>query len=198
MPFPRAQSLIWRYGAKLRKRTRSLKFLRQKERRGKWLGQCVEALTLCNIRKFIFKSSCQFPFPAVVCFARRRLLGLHRRSFRTPGCRSGINLHDLAAKKDCEEMLANKWRLGTDEDTLVLRLNVQANFPEQRRAQAGPLTGYIAMRSPADWSISGLLQKRATANPFTRASCYSWSSKGNTSATVWQKKSGAYHTAFNH
>ena len=37
-------------------------------------------------------------------------------------------------------------------------------------------------------SISGLLRKRATANPFTQASCYSWSSKGNTSTTVWQKK----------
>ena len=36
-------------------------------------------------------------------------------------------------------------------------------------------------------SISGLLQKRATANPFTRASCYSWSSKGNTSTTVHYK-----------
>ena len=35
-------------------------------------------------------------------------------------------------------------------------------------------------------SISGLLRKRATANPFTRASCYSWSSKENTSTTVWQ------------
>ena len=34
-------------------------------------------------------------------------------------------------------------------------------------------------------SISGLLRKRATANPFTRAqSCYSRSSKGNTSTTV--------------
>ena len=36
-------------------------------------------------------------------------------------------------------------------------------------------------------SISGLLRKRATANPFTRASCYSWSSNGHTSTTVWQK-----------
>ena len=35
-------------------------------------------------------------------------------------------------------------------------------------------------------SISGLLGKRATANPFTRASCYSWSSNGHTSSTVWQ------------
>ena len=37
-------------------------------------------------------------------------------------------------------------------------------------------------------SISGLLQKRAMANPFTLASCYSWSSKRNTSTTVGQKK----------
>ena len=47
-------------------------------------------------------------------------------------------------------------------------------------------------------SISGLLRKRATANPFTRASCYSWNSRGHTGTTVWQKKSGAYHTSFNH
>ena len=74
--------------------------------------------------------------------SRRRLLGLHRWSFRTPGCRrAGVDLDDLGAKKDYEEMLAKKWRVGTDEDALVLRLNVQANFPKQRRAQAGPLTG---------------------------------------------------------
>ena len=40
---------------------------------------------------------------------------------------------------------------------------------------------------PARWVNFGLLRKHATANPFTRASCYSWSSKGNTSTTVWQK-----------
>ena len=84
-------------------------------------------------------------------------------------------------------MLAKKWRLGIDEDALVLRLNVQANFPEQRRAQAGPLSGHIAMRSLPDGSISDLLRKRATANPFTRASCSSWSSNRHTSTTVWQK-----------
>ena len=33
-------------------------------------------------------------------------------------------------------------------------------------------------------SISGLLRKRATANPFTRASCYSRSSRANTRTTV--------------
>ena len=31
---------------------------------------------------------------------------------------------------------------------------MQANFPERRRGQAGPLTGYIAMRSLPDGSIS--------------------------------------------
>ena len=35
--------------------------------------------------------------------------------------------------------------------------------------------------------ISGLLRKRATANPFTWASCSSWSSNGHTSTTLWQK-----------
>ena len=84
-------------------------------------------------------------------------------------------------------MLAKKWRLCTDEDALVLKLNVQANFPEQRRAQAGPLSGHIDMRSLPDGSILGLLRKRATANLFTRASCSSRSSNGHTSTTVWQK-----------
>ena len=70
-----------------------------------------------------------------------------------PGCRSGVDLADLGAKRDYEEMLAKKGRLGTDEDALVLRLNVQANFPEQRRAQAGPLSGHIAMRRRPDGSI---------------------------------------------
>ena len=36
-------------------------------------------------------------------------------------------------------------------------------------------------------SISGLLRKPAMANPFTRASCYSWSSNGHTSTAVLQK-----------
>ena len=117
----------------------------------------------------------------------RRLLGLRRWSFRTPSCRSDVDLDDLGAKKDYEEMLAKKWRLGTDEDALVLRLNAQANFPEKRRAQAGPLTGYRAMRSMPDGSILGPLRKRATANLYAQASSYSWSSNGHTSTTVWQK-----------
>ena len=45
-------------------------------------------------------------------------------------------------------------------------MNVQANFPEQRRAQAGPLTGYIAMRSLPDGSISGLLRKACHGKSF--------------------------------
>ena len=84
-------------------------------------------------------------------------------------------------------MLAKNWRLSTDQDALILRLNLQANFPEQRSVQAGPLIGYIAFHSLPDGSISGLLQKRATANSFTRASCYLWRSKGHTSTTVWLK-----------
>ena len=66
-------------------------------------------------------------------------------------------------------------------------MNVQASFPEQRRAHAGSLTGYIDIRSLPDESISGLLQQYATAIPFTWASCFSWSSKGNMSTTVCQK-----------
>ena len=189
MLFPPAQSSIWRYGAKPRKRTRSLKFVRQKEqRRGNvsdWYHASKHWLfaTFASLFSSLRASSSSLPSFA----SRRRLLGLRRRSFRTRGCRSGVDLDDLGAKKDYEEMLAKKWRLCTDEDALVLRLNVQANFPEQRRAQAVPLSGHIAMRSLPDASISGLLRKRATANPFTRVSCSSWSSNGHTSTTVWQK-----------
>ena len=43
-----------------------------------------------------------------IASSRRRLLGLRRRSFRTPGCRSGVDLDNLGAKKDYEEMLAKK------------------------------------------------------------------------------------------
>ena len=47
--------------------------------------------------------------------------------------------------------------------------------------------GCVYVHVPAGGSISGLLRKRATANPFTRVSCYFWSSKGNSSTTVWQR-----------
>ena len=120
-------------------------------------------------------------------FALRRRVGLRRRSFRTPGCRSGVDLDDLGAKKDYEEMLAKK---------------VEA-WHRRRSRLVGPQTEYASQLSRAkmcagwaphwlhsslpDGSISGLLRKRATANPFTRASCYSWSSNGHTSTTVWQK-----------
>ena len=189
MLFLPAQSSIWRYGAKPRKRTRSLKFVRQKEqRRDKWLVPDDASkhwlfATFTSLFSSLRASSSCLPSFA----SRRRLLGERRRSFRTPGCQSGVDLDDLGAKKDYKEMLAKKWRLGTDEDALVLGLNVQANFPEQRRAQAGPLSGHIAMRSLPVGSISGLFRKRATANPFTRASCSSWSSNGHTRTTVWQK-----------
>ena len=198
MPMLFPQSSIWRCGAKPRKRTRSLKFLQQREqRRGKWLEPCVQELTLCNICKIIFKSRANSRgLPS--CASRLRLLSLRRRSFRTPDCRYGVDLDDLGATEDYENMLATKWRLGTDEDALVLRLNVQAIFLEQKLAEAGPLTGYIAMRSLPDGSISCLLRKRATANPFTRASCYPWSSKGEHEYYNFTKKSGAYHTSFNH
>ena len=60
-------------------------------------------------------------------------------------------------------------------------------FQSKDVRRLGPITGYIAMRSLPDGSISGLLRKRATANPFTRSYCYSWSSYEHTSTTVWQK-----------
>ena len=78
--------------------------------------------------------------------SRQRLLCQpRRRSIRIPYCQSGVDLADLGAKNDYEEMLAKLWKLGTEEDGLVIWPNVQANFPEQRCAQAGPLTGYIAL-----------------------------------------------------
>ena len=125
--------------------------------------------------------------------SRRRLLDLRRRSFRTPDCRSSVDLACLGAKKDYKEMLAKKGRLSTDEDALVLRLNVQANFPEQRRAPAWPLTDYRTFRSQPHGSISGPLRKRDTANSFTWASCHSWSSKAHTSTRVWQKIRSIWH-----
>ena len=110
-------------------------------------------LTLCkNFSSRRASSRCLPSFAS-----RRRLLGLRQRSFRTQDCRSGV---DLGAKKFYKKMLAKKWRLDTNEDTLVRRLNVQTNFQERRRAQAGSLTGYIAMRSLPDGSISGHLRKR--------------------------------------
>ena len=44
-----------------------------------------------------------------------------------------------------------------------------------------------------DGSLSCLLRKRATASPFTLASCYSWSSNEHTSTTVWQKSRSVPH-----
>ena len=97
---------------------------------------------------------------------RRRLLGQRRRSFRTPGCRSGVDLDNLGAKKDYEEMLAKKWRLGTDEDALVLRLNVQANFPEQRCAQDRPLSGHNSHAQSARWINFGSFAKACHGKSF--------------------------------
>ena len=48
--------------------------------------------------------------------------------------------------------------------------------------------GCVHVHVPAyRWVNFGSLRKRATANHLTRTSCHSWSSKGNTSTTVWQK-----------
>ena len=181
-----AQSSIWRYGATPRKRTRSLKFLRQKQqRRGKWLVPCVQVLTLCNICKIIFKSSRQFLLPAVVCFAAQTAR-LAPTIVQDPGLQIRRRSR---SQEDYAEMLAKKVKAWHRRRHVgpEIRLNVQGNFPEQRRAQAGPLAGHIAMHSLPYGSISVLLRKRATANSFTRASCYSWSSNWHTGTTCWQK-----------
>ena len=108
MLFPRAKSSIWRYGAKPRKRTRSLKFLRQKnnEEVSDWYHTSKYWLFATFARLFSSPRASSCCLPSFT--SRRRLLGLHRRSFRTSGCRSGVHLDDLGAKKDYEEMLAKK------------------------------------------------------------------------------------------
>ena len=123
MLFPPAQSSIWRYGAKPRKRTRSLKFVRQKEQRRGNVSDWYHASKHWLFATFAsLFSSLRASCSSLPSFAsRRRLLGLRRRSFRTRGCRSGVDLDDLGAKKDYEEMLAKKWRLCTDEEALVLQ-----------------------------------------------------------------------------
>ena len=126
-----------------------------------------------------------------------------RRLLRGADCSvSAVDLADLGAKKDYEEMQAKKWRLGTDEDALFLRsrLNVQAKFPEQNRAQAGPLTctGYIAMRSLPDGSILGLLQKPVPRQILLLGLLVIPGAARGTRFLQFDKKSGAYHTSFNH
>ena len=107
-----------------------------------------------------------------------------------------IDLANLGAKKDYEEVLAKMWRHSTDEDALVLRLNVQANFPEQRRAQDGPLIGYIAIYSLPD-GVMGLLRKHATGNPLLGLLVIPGAAR-STRVLQFDKRSGAYHTSFNH
>ena len=63
----------------------------------------------------------------------------------------------------------------------------------QSRPDRSPSASRGCVHRLTGGSISGLLRKRATANPSTRASCYSWRSKGNTSTTVWQKIRRAPH-----
>ena len=52
-------------------------------------------------------------------------------SFRTPGCRSGVDFDDLGAKNDCEEMLAKKVKAW------------------HRRRHAGPQTERVSQLSRA-------------------------------------------------
>ena len=62
-------------------------------------------------------------------------------------------------------MLAKKWRLGTDEDPLVLILNVQANFPEQRRAGWAPQWPHSHAQS-ARWINFGSFAKACHGKSF--------------------------------
>ena len=132
-------------------------------------------MTLCNICKIIFKSS----VPA----ACRRLLRGADCSTCTDD-RSGPRVADPASISTMSEPISEglaqtKTRWSSD-------WTCKPTF-QSKDVRAGPLTGYITMHSLPDGLISGLLRKRATANPFNRASCYSWSSNEHTNTTVWQK-----------
>ena len=177
MLFPQTQSSIWATGPSREselKIVRSSSFAKKNnEEVSDWYHASKHWLftTFASLFSSLRASSRCLP-----SFASRRRLDCSASA----DDRSGPRVADPASistilkpRENYEEMLAKKGRLGTDEDALVLRLNVQANFPERRRAQAGPLSGHIAMRRLPDGSISGCLRKRATANPFTRASCSS-------------------------
>ena len=128
--------------------------------------------------------------------SRRRLLGLRKQSFKTPECRYSIGLAALGAKKDYKEMLAKKWRLSTHEDALVLRLNVQANIPKQNREQAGPLTH--SHPQPAKWVNFRSFAKACHGKFFYSGFLLFLEQQGVHEYYSFTKKSGAYHTSFNH
>ena len=76
-------------------------------------------------------------------------------------------------------MLTEKGRVATDEDTSVFT-ECTNQFPRGKTFTEWALMGArrsIAIRKRPCGSISGLLQKHAPLISFTRASCYSWSSK---------------------
>ena len=193
MLFPRAQSSIWHYDAMPQKRTRSLNFLRQKEqRRGKLTGTMRPSIdSLQHLQDY-------FQVLVPVTVACRRLL----RSANCSACaddRSRPRVADpgvdLGAKKDYEGVPAKKLKAWhrrrhvgpqTERASTLSRAKTCAGW-------APHCPGYIAMRSLPYGLISGLLRKRATANPFTRASSYSLNSNWYTSTTCWQKVSSAPH-----
>ena len=187
--FPSIVDLTLRYQAA--KRTRSLKFAKKaSDEVSDWYHASKYWLFAhaTFARLFLSPRASSRCLPSFA--SRCRLLGLRRQSLGPIAI--GV-ISQSWAKKNYEEMLAKKRRFSTDEDAIrVLRLKpvlvkVQANSPEQKRAQAGPLSSDKAIRSLPEGSFSGLFRRRATANPFTRASCYSWSSKGHTILTFDRK-----------
>ena len=125
-------SIPLRYGAKPRKSTREQRVhtsslaKQTNQEVSDWYH--VSVLTLWNNIFFL-----KVPFTRACCLPSlalwRRICGLRRRSCRTPACRSGAD-----------------WFL----------LNVQVNFPDCRRAQAGPLMGHS---QPARWVNFGSFSK---------------------------------------
>ena len=99
-------SIFWRYGAKPREqRFRSSSFA--KKTKVEVSDKYHASMTLCNIYRIHLSpraSSRCLPLFA----SRRRLLGLRRRLFRTTACQFAVDLVDLRAKKDYEEVLGKK------------------------------------------------------------------------------------------
>ena len=96
-------------------------------------------------------------------------------------------------------MLGKKWRHSTDEDALVLRLNVKANFPEQteRRVQDEPLIGYIAIRSLPDGQFRVPCESVPRQILLVVLLVIPGAARG-TRVLQFDKRSEVYHTSFNH
>ena len=149
--------------------------------------------SLKHLQDYFPSSRCLPPFAS-----RRRLLGLHRRSFRTPGCRSGVDLDDLGAKKDYEEMLAKKvkaWhrrrRVGPQTE--------RASRLSRAKTCAGWAPHWLHSHAqPARWINFGSFAKACHGKSFYLGFLLFLEQQRAHKYNSLTKKSGAYHTSFNH